>query len=185
MNDYCIDLNLPISPLLPQVDFNSFSTAGWKLLNLNLINPEVNHIFEKLDLNLRIASMFVMTENSIGNIHIDGNTTSDRAKLNWVIGSEHTMNWYSIKNTTIQKLSNTRVSDNKNISSRYYVSYTSNEVELIHSQSVGYPSLIQSGIPHNITNLGGIRRCISIMLYNRLGNFLTMSGAKQIFSQYI
>ena len=75
--------------------------------------------------------------------------------------------------------------NNKNIPSRNYVSYNSNEVDLIHSQSVGYPSLVQSGIPHNVTNFKGIRNCISIMLYTKSGNFLTMSQATHLFSKYI
>lgn len=184
MTYYSVDLKLTMNPLLPEIDIYSLSTAPWELLNLNLFNPEVKNLFEILDLDLRMGSMFTMKENSTGNVHLDGIRPSDRVKINWVIGSDHIMNWYSIKNTTIQKLHEIRVPDNQNMPSRNYVSYNANQVELIHSQSVGYPSLIQSGIPHNVINFKGIRKCISIMLYTKSGNFLTMSQAIQKFSKY-
>jgi hypothetical protein len=104
---------------------------------------------------------------------------------NWVVGSDHMMNWFQIKNPITQKLVDTKISDNTNIPSRNYISYTHDEVELVHSHSVGYPSIIQAGIPHNVTNLSGIRRCISIALFDRFRRPLTIAQASRVFAQYI
>ena len=186
MNNYCVDLNLNLSPLLPEIDINSFSTEPWQLLGLDLINPEVKNLFKSLNLNLRMAGMFVLTENSSGLIHTDGPPGRDISKLNWVVGSDnHTMNWYQIKDTTVQKIIETKVSDTGNLPPRDYTPYRPDEVELIHSQSVGYPSLIQAGIPHNVNNFKGTRRCITLALFTRSGGKLTMSQACERFSQYI
>lgn len=185
MNNYCVDLKLPISPLRSDIDINSFSTTPWQLLSLDLINPDVKTLFKSLNLNLRVAALFVLTENSVGSIHVDGVGNADVSKINWAVGSDHIMNWYQIKDTSSQKVFDTKVSDNTNIPSRNYISYAPDEVELVHSHSVGYPSIIQAGIPHNVTNFSGTRRCISIALFDLFGNALTITQASRVFYQYI
>ena len=185
MNSYCVDLNLPISPLRLDVDINSFPTTPWQLLSLDLINPDVKNLFKSLNLNLRVAAMFVLTGNSSGPIHVDGIDNPNVSKLNWVVGSDHIMNWYQIKNPTSIKTVDTRVSNTANIPSRNYVSYNLDEVDLIHSQVVGFPSIIQAGVPHNVTNITGTRRCITIALFNNIGSALTIEQATQLFSKYI
>jgi hypothetical protein len=185
MNNFCVDLNLPISPLRSDIDVNSFPITPWQLLSLDLINPDIKNLFKSLNLNLQVAALFVLTENSSGSIHVDGINISDVSKINWVVGSDHMMNWFQIKNPITQKLVDTKISDNDNIPSRNYISYTHDEVELVHSHSVGYPSIIQAGIPHNVTNLSGIRRCISIALFDRFRRPLTIAQASRVFAQYI
>jgi len=184
MINYCVDLNLKMSPLRPDIDVNSFPTKSWQLLSLDLINPEVVNLFESLDLKLRIAGLFVLMENMSGPIHTDGPGHVHVPKINWAYGDNHVMNWYRIKDPTIKKSFKTKTSVDKAIKERTYLEYLPNEVECIHSQPVGFPSIIQAGIPHNVQNFSGIRRCVTIALFDKRNQHVTMERAIELFSQY-
>jgi hypothetical protein len=185
MNNYCVDLNLKLDPLRPDVDINSFPATPWQLLSLDLMNPEVITLFNSLDLDLRIAGLFVLTENMAGPIHVDGIKIGHVPKINWAYGNNHVMNWYQVKDTTVEKTHKVKYSNDKSIEERTYLTYLPKEVECIHRQPVGFPSIIQAGIPHNVQNFNGIRRCVTIALIDKCNQRITMEKAVELFSQYI
>lgn len=116
-------------------------------------------------------------------IHIDGNNIHDRVNMNWIVGGRGSqMHWYElVPGTEITTDLNTEASTP-------YTRYAEDQVMHLHSQPVNWPSIVQSGIPHKITNYCNQPRwClnydISLKLYPKAG--LTMIQAREIFEQWI
>ena len=109
------------------------------------------------------------------------NVAGDYAKLNWVYGGDNSvMNWYKINSNYTQPLLNTT-----NINS-YALYYKTDEVDLIHSQTIGLPSLVQVGCPHNVVNGSTERFCISLVFENSISKKrLTFNEAVALFKNYI
>jgi len=90
-------------------------------------------------------------------IHIDGYDISDRACVNFIFGGAGSlMHWYKLRpdiSTTEQVQTQAGTP---------YTLYTPQQVEHVFSHAVKWPSIVQTGIPHNITNhTHGPRWCIS------------------------
>lgn len=180
MSIFCQHLNLNIQPL--QVHIDELPNDPWTLVSLDLINPELKTLFEELNLTLMSAALFVLQEGESGPVHADGKKLGDYAKINWSYNTDHVMNWY--KEKTNEQHIFQRESDDEKITSRPYVSYNNEDVDLISSEPIGFPSIVQVGVPHNVTNLKGIRKCVSIALV-RDSRFISMDNAIETFKNYI
>jgi hypothetical protein len=177
MNSFCIDINLDISPLRDEIDINSFPKEYWNTIPISDINPKLIIFLMRHGLGLPKAATFYSEGEIVHPIHIDGASVSDMVKINWAYGDNHTMNWYS---TAINKQASTENID------RTYIYYKSSEVKLIHSQKVDCPSLVQVGVPHNVINYSGSRRCISVALFHiHTNQHVTMQEALTLFSKII
>jgi hypothetical protein len=182
MNLYCNNINLPIYPL--RVDIDTLPKVYWTALKISDVNSNLLSFFIKHGtLPTSIASFY--SEGFIEHpIHIDNTHESDMVKFIWTFGENHLMNWFATKNNFIEKKA--YAGDGKLIDSRYHIPYLPHEVSLVHSQPVGFPSLIQAGIPHNVVNFSGERRCISIALVNiKTREYITMAHAIKLFNDYI
>ncbi len=186
MTDYCVDLNLSINPLIDGISIDDLQEKNeiWTLIKLDFINPELKELFKVLGLKMKVAGLFVLNENSIGLKHLDGPDISDLTKINWSYNTDHNMIWYKVKPNNIEKNVSERIST-ENLPSRPHVKYKDDELEEIHRCQVNFPSLIQAGIPHNVENYEGVRRCLSILLYDNNDKTVPMYKAKEIFSQYL
>ena len=174
MNPLCINLNLDIAPLKPDIDINNFSKDYWNTISLTHINTKLITFLLHLGLDFPNAATFYSEGACIHPIHLDGTSLSDIVKINWVYGDNHAMNWYS------SNITRPHCTDKID---RNYVHYKPNEVELVHSQKVGCPSLVQTGIPHNVVNYYGTRRCISMALFHRqTKKHVTMKEALHLFN---
>ena len=112
-------------------------------------------------------------------IHIDSRG-GDYIKINYVIGGENSvMNWYTPKSTVDNKIQLTGVNTE-------YMTFDRNQVELVQSANINPVSIVQVGVPHNITNPTSDRLCISMCIAHRHNQQrLTMAEAMEIFSEYI
>jgi len=112
-------------------------------------------------------------------IHIDGQG-GDYIKINYVIGGENSvMNWYTPKSTVDNKIQLTDVNSE-------YMSFNWDQVELVQSANINPVSIVQVGVPHNITNPTSDRLCISMCIAHRHNQQrLTMAEAIDVFSEYI
>lgn len=176
MNDYCFDIDLEINPLRNNIAIHEIPCTGiWTFVDVpTYINPELINFFNSRNLSLIQAALFTRSETTPGCIHIDGKYPADKVKMNWSYNGDHLMNWYKVKNSkdTSASLKGDRA----------YIEYDPEEVELIHSQQVNNPSIVQVGIPHSITNIKGVRKCLSIILVNKIsGKSTTMLQAKSLF----
>jgi hypothetical protein len=65
------------------------------------------------------------------------------------------------------------------------MAYDLHEVEIIGRQTVGFPSIVQAGIPHNIINYEEPRYCLSVVFVKNTGReLLTMTEAIDLFDKY-
>ena len=191
MTDYCIDLNFPISPLANNITIADLPTTSWSFLDQKFINPELVEFIKSLGL-IFWGSVFVKYPDGKYYIHIDGKKIVDKAKLNWSFNDDHIMHWYKTKPGIDKPIlyydgknflgADAELSNEKQ---RKYIEYNEDEVELVHSAKVGYPSIVQAGIPHSVEVFSGERKCISILLLQKNHQPVSMTVAKHLFRDYI
>ena len=176
MNVYCNSLNFNVYPLDGKIKLLPHQDHLRKL-NLKLINPKLSCIFDSLGITVNSLQHLSYPPYFKGTIHTD-NDGGDYVKLNWIYnGFDSILNWYKPIND---------VEKNKNVVSKEYtfIQYDESEVELLYSQSVTLPSLIQVGIPHNVINFNEPRECLSMVLFYK-DIRITMHDSIKIFNQYL
>ena len=184
MNNYCIDLDLDLpifeSDLTP-VEFlkQNYKLTGHFQIDIAHLSKKLIMFFNKLGLTVRLVEIFYRQPNATGNIHSDTEVVGDYAKLNWVYG-DGIMYWYKTnKNYTPTVLNTTAIKS-------YALYYNESEVETVHSQKVGQPSLVQVGCPHKVINNDTERFCISVVFENaNTKERLTFQEAQTLFSGFI
>ena len=178
MNNYCLDLKFDFSPL--REDFDPYSIPiGHTKLDEQYISDEFLQLIDSLNLRLLYMEVFVKGPNYGPGIHLDHGKL-DMAKLNWVYGGkDSTMCWYKQKQG-IQFLPKVHTTPIKS----YSLVYDEDIVDLAHEQSIGFPSLIQSGVPHGIYTKDETRYCYSAVLFTKDWKRLKFSEMAEIFKDY-
>ena len=140
MNCFHLDLNIdPLSRL------DLLVRKRHTKINFEDINPELIKFFETLNLRIHLAEIFYSHPYYDSPIHID-TLPGDFTKLNWQYrGSRSKMNWYRVLDLDKKDISITPIGTN-------FVSYSRSEVEIIETNDIKFPSLVQAGVPHNIKN---------------------------------
>jgi hypothetical protein len=182
---YAVDLTLPFSPL-----------NDYGILNHTGDEPEIFFAKpENVDKNftewLRQQGLvmtyppliFYTPAGQQCGIHIDGSGIADRACVNFIMGGAGSlMHWYKLNpETGITQQVATQAGTP-------YTLYEPYEVTHVFSHAVKWPSIVQTGIPHNITNhTYGPRWCIScdISKADAPEEGLTMAQAQEVFSKWI
>jgi hypothetical protein len=181
MNDFCYHLNINIEP----IDNNFLSELVSKKEKITIIPKEkiTYEIINFLDsFNLGIAGglSFYRSANNESAIHMDCNTIQDKVNMNWVYFQDFQsrMHWYKFKDTPKYKILTLPNGDN-------YTDILKEDVELIHSEKIEFPSIVQAGIPHSVSTGASERLCICLCLTNNLTNKkLTWDESANIFSKY-
>jgi hypothetical protein len=183
MNNYCVDLQVDL-PLfdsnLSPVEFlkQKYTLTGHFQINTDDLNKKLSLWFLNLGLSIRLIEIFYRQPNAVGNIHSDTSIPGDYAKLNWVYGNG-IMNWYKIAGINNSTIHITDINS-------HAIYYKESEVELVHSQKVGQPSLVQVGCPHKVINFDSERVCISLVFESiNTKQRLTFQEAKTLFKDYI
>ena len=178
MNPYCTNLNFNIPVLRDSVDLEKF-TVSYQLRGQHSdLNPTLLKFLIAKRVKVFFFETFFMLPSNAEDIHID-QLSGDYVKLNYVYyGHNSKMNWYKPKAEIKKSASITSIGTQ-------FVSYDKTEVDLLHSQIVGFPGLVQVGVPHSITNFEDKRLCISIVLHNMQNKRLSMNEALVIFKDYI
>jgi len=160
MSSLCIPL-ADTTPLL-NADYVHPHFDERKHINLDLkrdVNPYWGKLMESHNLILNRVELFYGPENfpyTMG-IHIDSGL-GDKGKINWVYGGEGCeMHWYRIVSLKDKPALKTPVGSSYNL-------YDPDEVQLIHTNTIKNPTLVQVGIPHNIVNPGKERWCYSMVI---------------------
>ena len=173
MNSFCINLNLDIPPLRPHVDIHNFPKVYWNTISMDSVNPKLIDYLYLKGVTIAKVALFFAEGPDFGDIHLDGDNISDQVKLSWTYGDDHLMHWYTTDVIRTNAVAH---------SNRYFIKYEPNEVSIIHSQKIGCPSLIQVGIPHNVTTHSGVRRNITMLLTTNKKVSLPMSQALTLFN---
>lgn len=178
------DLHIDVPLFIKGFDFENTPDDPWVLFDPKFISNELKDMFSTLNLSIKTVGLFTTFGWISTTIHLDGHLVGNVAKLNWVqsTSDDHLMNWYTIKEQKEYILLSK--DSNNNLPGRDYINFLPNEVDLIDSKKIAYPTLVNVGIPHNIKNLGGKRKCISIAIYHK-DKTISMEDAIEFFKKYI
>jgi len=189
MNKCCISLNLNnVNPLT--IDHDILKIRHRTCVNVEYLNPEFVTLLKTVNLRVGYLESFYSLPYFTLPIHVD-DLGGDYTKINFIYGgSGSLMHWYKVKENIIVPPNSMAVdlaTPNKlNAPRPSYIPYTPDQVELIESNPLIYPSLIQAGCPHNVTNRDEPRLCITTILtdlttYKRL----TMAEAQPRLSKFM
>jgi hypothetical protein len=170
MPKHCVHLNLNIDPVT--INHNNLKNAYQTIIQLKNINPELISILHRHNITVKYAESFYSSPNFFQTIHTD-NLGGDYVKLNFVYGGKgSTMNWYQVKEGIIPK----KVYFTAKVSTEY-IPWTIDMVDLVESDPLEYPSLVQVGCPHNVINADEYRLCISLLLRDTNLNRISIQSA--------
>jgi hypothetical protein len=192
-NNCCIDLDVNIQPLALGTSIydlcrnppgSAFEYCLHSYVDPNFLNSDLVDLIQNLDLTILWSECFFTNPNQFTVIHVDGgidghmSENDDIAKLNFIFdGKDSTMLWYA------PKVVNHSITTNS-INSKY-IRYSPDQVDLVHEAVVGFPSLVQAGIPHNIKNGPEGRFCLSLSFCHDSNVPISMSRAREIFKDFI
>jgi hypothetical protein len=144
------------------------------------LNPEIRDFCDQHDYYIEVVEVFYLFPNDIMSIHSDRAVPGDYAKLNWIFGGKDSvMNWYKVLGAPTAPAHITPINSPS-------LQYKTAEVELVHTQTVGHPSLVQVGCPHNVVNGPEERFCVSIVFKHKSNRErVTMDEAINAFKEYI
>jgi hypothetical protein len=193
MNNLCVDINLKIFPLKDTASKFSDPHNFPEKHNLqhiifnpleSFISQEILDFYDSLGLTTSFAECFYTPPNRFTPIHRDApRRPPNLTKMNWCYGGKgSTMNWYKEKSTSVENIARR----NSSVTFHEYTLYKKEELTQLHSQPISSPSLVQVGIPHNITNLEEPRIVVSTFLFWKKNNdFLKFEEAIEVFKDYL
>jgi hypothetical protein len=182
---YSVDLHIPVGPLADYAILNQTSDEPeiW-FADPTQISKEFNDWLDVQELVMTYPPLIFYTPpGQQCGIHIDGFAVTDRASVNFVQGGKDSlMHWYKL---------NPNVGTTKQVETQAgtpYTLYEPHQVEHVFSHAVKWPSIVQVGVPHNITNqANGPRWAISCDISYKTAPEagLTMSQALEAFKQWM
>lgn len=181
MNRYCINLSNVPDPLIVPVPVDKLHLYGATMIHKKipdtLINPNLVDFLFKKGLKIGLAESFYLPAYDSLRIHEDGGDQTDALKINWVYGGEgSTMNWYEPIADPIWYKTGLGVP---------FKGYTKDQVKLVYSCSVGCPSLLQVGPPHNVVNADRPRFCVSLVISNiEQGEMASFNESIDLFKEH-
>jgi len=178
MNNFCVDLNINI-PLFKKEEYSQYyKCRSHSRVGVNTLNPEILEFFDSKNLEIVLCEAFYRKPTDIkhDNVHKDAMYINDATKINWVFGGEDSlMNWYE-PITPVFNINRSQIGIE-------YIYYDRKNLNLLHSQSVGFPSLVQVGIPHDITIGITDRLCISTFFKQKESKeYIPFLNAIELFS---
>jgi len=130
-----------------------------EIIDVNLYNPDLVKFLKEVDIYIFEMYSFFSMPYFRQFIHTDGNR-GDFVRINWAYckGISH-MCWYEPKEDITQniKAGYTGVA-------RPYLKWNLNQVNMVASDEIKFPTLVQLGTPHNVFNGDHERLCISVGL---------------------
>lgn len=184
---YAVDLKIPVSH--PLKDPSILNQAGdqteiWFAEKDN-VSHEYSIWLDSLGLVMTYPPLIFYTpKDKQCGIHVDGHSADcDRAVMNWCVqGAGSMMHWYKLK----QDEKPFETTDTQ--AGTPYIQFHPKQVDHLFSHVVKWPTIVQTGIPHNIhNNVWEDRWLIScdISQKDKPEAGLTMSEALEVFKQWI
>ena len=179
MSDYCIHLNLNINPVT--IDHSELKKNYQTPIATKNINPDFINFLKNLGIIIRYMESFYSRPYAKQGIHTDC-SGGDYVKINFIYGGAGSqMHWYKVKET-----SSTPPVIAKTLINTEYIPWTADMVDLVESDPLHYPSLVQAGCPHNVTTVKEDRLCITVVLSDIITEErLTMAEAKLRLQKFI
>ena len=178
--NYASDVVLPIPLFNVGVSVNDIPKVAHTKLDPNIhINPDLLKFFSEVGLYVNFAETFYMRPYANSIIHCDTKHYTDVAKINYVFdGKDSTMNWYHTKDDALRNTTPSIIGSN-------YRKYTKEEVTLVYQHQVKFPTLIQAGVPHNVTTYSEPRMCVSLFLmHTATDKYISFSEGLELFKTH-
>lgn len=148
-------------------------------VSLELLNPELVSFLAERDVYVSWAVIFLTYAINIP--HSDSATPLDYVRLNWQFseGKDATMRWYHPK-PGIDSMNLTNP-----VGRKHYL-YYHHDLDLVHEEQIGFPSIVQVTIPHDVDIPTKPRYCLSMLLHRTSTNELIhMADAQEIFKDCV
>jgi len=178
MNELYCPLNLPVTFFSDKFNIKKFKILNHQRVTNENISKEYFDFLTYLNIKLNHVELFITRPNLFLRIHKDQHNIHDFPKINFIIGGKYsTMNWYKPKSHTIGKIQHTTIATP-------YIGYDLKDVDLIFSKEIHSPSIIQAGVPHNVTT-PVLRYAFSTVYTSMNDKLLTWEEILSIFKDYI
>lgn len=164
MNNLCVNLNFNIDVFKTEFDLFSLPKTRFQLLGIDTINPVLIDFLSSNNIEIRAVEVFYSEPNFGGGIHSDGtgDEGTDVTKLNYIFGGKSSlMHWYAIKSDARKVILDTE-------KGTPYIGYYNEDTIRIHSAQVGFPSIVQVAVPHNVRNFQEPRYCVCLVIHDAI-----------------
>jgi hypothetical protein len=185
MNNYCVSIKIPYSPFdtsyIKQIVLNSGLSLTQDLhlmCDSKSMSPDFTAWLCSIGLTVNWIPLFYKPAFFIDKeAHVDAPV--DFVKINWVYQGENSlMHWYSPLDDYAPKRCYTP-------QGQPFTLYSMDKIRQIHSEVIGFPSIVQVGIPHNVSTGDTSRYCVSMIPKTSDGKIISMTQAQNIFKDYI
>jgi len=150
-NKFCFDLKLPISGPLNNFKciYRNDAEPDIFFIDHSDVSEDYKNWISECGLIMTYPPLIFYTPigHQIG-VHIDGpGKVMDRACMNWCVqGAGSLMHWYEVKAGC------SPFEETETQAGTPYTQYHPKDLNHLHSQTVKWPSVVQTGIPHNVHN---------------------------------
>lgn len=156
-----IPFSIDASPMIGAISRHGL-TGGFlqSIIDHDDFDRGLSRWLSDLGLKINFGEVFRTGPMSTTRIHVDGPTMDESCKLNWAFGAKgSTMAWWRIVDHSMD------LSPRLAPGGTRYINIDTAGCEMMHSEEIGSPSLVNVGVPHNIINpTNQTRWCISYML---------------------
>lgn len=172
MNKYCVHLNLPFKKLFNVEDWKKLlPKKGHFPIPKNLIDKELIDWFELKGFILNNADVFISPPGFRLPIHVDGEQFSNSVAINWQFCEESGsyMEWWQPKNPKKHSIvaPGTEKEAYAISTTPYALNWKDDECNLLHRSEIKFPSLVNIGVPHSMTNAtSSTRWAVSLTWFN-------------------
>ena len=202
MNNYCVALNLDLKifnsdlhpvevlKLIPAwLDKKYAKPSGNKHIRIprEIINQEFIKFFDNYGIYLIGVEAFYTVPNGKNMIHSDVLELGDVAKINWIYGGDSSlMHWYQPNDLYHPENVIAKHGESKTRIGSPSLRFLPTDVDILYSEPIHSPSIVQVGCPHNITNGPTDRYCISTIFENKITRKrITVAEARKIFKEFV
>lgn len=153
-------LNLGIDDPIT-VNHSKYKQVYRSTIDLSDITPLLYDLLEQEGLKIVRGEAYYWKPNFFMPVHTDNNDP-DQTRMNWVFGGAGSqMHWYKLKDSIVDDvIMGTDGLENDSV----YKIYDKDTVERIESVVITNPTLVQVGVPHNVTTGNEDRLCFSLKL---------------------
>ena len=153
-NIYCAHLNFDIDTSPLEKIKQSCNKTELMILEYPRVDENLKHFLKQFQIVISRAEVFHTPAKAKLPIHVDMEEFSNIVKLNWVIGGGE-MVWWKPKDNTVLRHHTTPIGTK-------YLLFDESECNEVYRQKVGWPSLVNAGVPHSVDNhTDESRWCIS------------------------
>ena len=182
MQTYIQHLNFNIEPLIEDIKiYEGGDKTKHLAVSRTKLTSDLITFLKNCNLFPGVIEIFYTPAMGRRYIHIDEYPGGDYIKLNWqTAGEDSLMRWYTINENVVIKEPSITVINTR------YLKFEPDEVKSAFKSKVGYPSIVQVGVPHDIVNVYEPRYVLSIVpRHIKTGKRVTMSEALEIFKEYV